>query len=143
MVLVSRLWREVGEAPGLWAWVKLRLTRENIDRMWEVVGSRRMGGVQVVKVQEYLPAQHLWQLEPIFTAVWGGVTSIKKLHISNINLSSLDPALLACAVGRLEEVWLNETQLTPRQAEMVINALCWERFKIKDTRHFLQCLVCS
>ena len=101
VVLVSRMWREVGEAPGLWAWVQLHLTRENIDRMWEVVGSRRLACVQVINVQEYLPAHHLWQLEPILTAVWEGVTCIKKLHISNINLSTMDPALLACAVGLL------------------------------------------
>ena len=33
VLLVCRLWREVGEEPGLWARLVLRVTRENMTAM--------------------------------------------------------------------------------------------------------------
>ena len=33
VLLVCRLWREVGEGPGLWAGLVLRVTRENMTAM--------------------------------------------------------------------------------------------------------------
>ena len=44
-VLACRLWREVGEAPGLWAWVFLRVTRENLATMPDRLATRRLLGV--------------------------------------------------------------------------------------------------
>ena len=50
VVLVCRLWREVGEAPGFWAWVVLRLTRENMSTMPERLESWRMRAVRELRV---------------------------------------------------------------------------------------------
>ena len=47
VVLVCRLWREVGEAPGLWAWVILRLTRVNMSTM-----SRTLRAVRELRVEQ-------------------------------------------------------------------------------------------
>ena len=41
-VLVCQLWREVGEAPGLWTWVLPRATREKRASAVAVLASRRM-----------------------------------------------------------------------------------------------------
>ena len=41
VLLVCQLWREVGEAPGLWSWVVLRVTRENMANMPEVLRQLR------------------------------------------------------------------------------------------------------
>ena len=40
VVLVCQLWREAGEEARLWAWVVLRVTRENMSTMpgWTVGG---------------------------------------------------------------------------------------------------------
>jgi hypothetical protein len=42
VVLVCRWWREVGEKPGLWAWVRLTVDRGNITSMPRVLGYHRM-----------------------------------------------------------------------------------------------------
>ena len=52
VVLVCRWWREVGEAPALWVWVCLRVWRENIGYMPEVLDSRRLQAVRRVEVWE-------------------------------------------------------------------------------------------
>ena len=44
-LLVCRAWRQLGEAPRLWKRVNLRVTRENIRLMPEVLGARRMRAV--------------------------------------------------------------------------------------------------
>ena len=133
-VLVCRLWREVGEQASYWAWVVLHVTRENMASLCEVLAWRRMARVGVLEVQEDLPGEQLKQMEPIFASMCEGVSSFKKLHISNTNLSTLGPVLLAGAVGRLEEVWVDGTTLTSQQATMVMTALCKEdsRLKILD-----------
>ena len=51
-VLVCRRWREVGQAQGLWAWVLLRVTRENMATMaTRVLGSRRLQAVRRVRLE--------------------------------------------------------------------------------------------
>ena len=40
VLLVCRLWREVGEEPGLWAGLILRVTRENMAAMPQVLAIR-------------------------------------------------------------------------------------------------------
>ena len=41
VLLVCRLWREVGETPGLWAGLVLRVTEENLDTMPRVLAIRK------------------------------------------------------------------------------------------------------
>ena len=50
VVLVCHLWRDVGEASGLWAWIVLRVTRENMSLMPERLGCRRMRAVRKIRV---------------------------------------------------------------------------------------------
>ena len=51
VVLVCRRWREVGEAPGLWAWVVIRVTRENMSNMVERLDCRRLRAVRELRVK--------------------------------------------------------------------------------------------
>ena len=50
VVLVCRWWREVGEAPALWAWLYLQVYKENIGYMQQVLTSRRLKGVKKMDV---------------------------------------------------------------------------------------------
>ena len=49
-LLVCWMWRQVGEAPGFWRNVILRVTRENIGIMPEVLSARRMLEVTEITV---------------------------------------------------------------------------------------------
>ena len=49
-LLVCSRWRQVGEAPGLWRNVHLRLTRENIRLLPGLLGARRVGAVREVTI---------------------------------------------------------------------------------------------
>jgi hypothetical protein len=42
VLLVCHLWREVGEAPGLWTWAILRATRGNMSNMPERLARRKL-----------------------------------------------------------------------------------------------------
>ena len=53
VVQVSRLWREEGERPGLWTWRLVRVTRENLSTVPEVLATRRMLLVRRLKVQDW------------------------------------------------------------------------------------------
>ena len=48
VVLVCRWWREVGEAPALWAWVTITVTRWNLAIMPEVLEARKVAGARRV-----------------------------------------------------------------------------------------------
>ena len=45
VLLVCRLWREVGETPGLWAGLVLRVTEENLAIMPRVMAIRNRHGM--------------------------------------------------------------------------------------------------
>ena len=45
VLLVCRLWREVGETPGLWAGLVLRVTEENLANMPRALAIRNRHGM--------------------------------------------------------------------------------------------------
>ena len=100
VVLVCRWWREVGEAPALWVWVCLRVWRENIGYMPEVLDSRRLQAVRRVEVTEVS--------EELLQAVVRH-PGLREMVVQYTSLSSVDPELLAQAVTQLEEVALGNT----------------------------------
>ena len=51
-VLVCRWWREVWEVQSLWAWVGLRVTRENQTDMLEFLERRNIREVRVEDVSD-------------------------------------------------------------------------------------------
>ena len=102
VVLVCRLWREVGEAPQFWAWVVLGVTRENMSTMPERLGSRRLQAVRKLKVEEWVVVseevlQAMVRHQGLRVVVGGGPT--------------LDIGLLARMVTRFGEMGMNGTSV--------------------------------
>ena len=101
-VLVCRLWRELGEAPGLWTWAFLRVTSENQSTMLEFLEGRRMKTVRQLRVEEVS--------DEVLEAVdrHQGLREMKVFMVT----STLDPDLLARAVTNMEELEMEFVQLT-------------------------------
>jgi hypothetical protein len=108
VVLVCRRWREVGEVPGLWAWVRLTVNKGNLGSMPRVLGCGRLQavrrlvvmavsakllkavarhpGLKVVSIHTNLARVAPWPFEWPFPR------------------GAMEPDLLARAVTRLEEL---------------------------------------
>jgi len=116
VVLVSRRWREVGEAPALWSWVPwFYVMEENIGYMPEVLGSSRLQAVRRMVVSEVREVS-----EELLQAVVRH-PGLKVMEVGfDSSLSSVDPELLAQAVTQLEEVVLANNHLTTQQ----VTAIC-------------------
>ena len=114
VVLVCRLWREVGELARLWAWVHLPWrTREKP----EVLGWRRLQAARQLQL-----GGRVGVTEELLQAVveHQGLT---KLSLGHTNLTSLEPGLLARAVAGLQELELSYTCITSQQAENVFTTI--------------------
>ena len=192
VVLVCRRWKQVGEAPRLWAWVVLTVTVENISYMPKVLEARRLQAVkelvlthigedekllkavvehQGLKKLEFVcenlggleqpeqlwpivqPSVRLlgqavarmevvtvmepsvltsWQEQQIFKAIALGETKLTKLHIDfeDNPLSSVEPGILARALGEIKEVRLPYALLEEVQIEKILDSII-EGCKIK------------
>ena len=108
VLLVCRRWREVGEVPGLWAWVLLRTD------MPEVVSTRRLGAVRALTAGAVS--------EDLLQAVLRH-RGLRRLELPNINVSAVRPELLGRLVGRLEDVNLFHTFLTRDQATAIFTVI--------------------
>ena len=117
VVLVCRLWREVGEEPVLWAGVIPRVTRENMSTMPERLGSKRMRAVRELRVKLGVEVS-----EEVLEAV-ARHRRLRVVEMGCAKLSSVDPSLLASAVSRLEEVGMDRTELTVLQVEAIMTAI--------------------
>jgi len=62
------------------------------------------------------------QAEAIFTEISQNHIQLKKLNLRFINLSCVDPTVLAAAVNRLEEVDLRHTELTNEQIHSLLTS---------------------
>ena len=112
VMLVCQLWREVGEAPGLWAWVVLRGTWDNMSSMAEVLDSRRIRTVRKLMV---------WSVsEEILKAV-ARHQGLNVMEVGGEGLSVVDPNLLVSAVALLEK---GKVENTRQQGEAVLTAIC-------------------
>ena len=104
VVLVCHLWREVGEAPSFWAWVRMTVTGENMSTMPERLDSRRMRAVREVRMR--------WR-EEVSEEVMEAVArhpGLRLVEMCGANLSSVDAGLLARVVDKLEEVSFLDTE---------------------------------
>ena len=128
VVLVCQLWREVGEAPGLWAWVVIRVTRDNVSTMPERLDCRRMWAVRELRVEWGVEVS-----EEVLMAV-ARHQGLRVVELKQVNLSSVDPGLLARVVGGLEEVVMcsrPDTRLTVQQWEAIFTAISEGGCKLK------------
>ena len=104
VVLVCQLWREVGEAPGFWTWVRMTVTGENMSTMPERLDSRRMRAVREVRMN--------WRVEvsqEVIKAV-ARQPGLRVVEMCGPNLSSVDAGLLVRVVDKLEGVSFLDTE---------------------------------
>ena len=112
VLLVCQLWREVGEAPGLWAWVVLRGTWENMSSMAEVLDTRRIRTVRKLMV---------WSVpEELLKAVVRH-HGLSVMEVGGEVLSILEPSLLVGAVTLLEE---GRVENRRQEGEAILTAIC-------------------
>jgi hypothetical protein len=126
VVLVCRWWREVGEAPGLWAWVRLTVYGGNIGSMPRVLG---WGRLQAVKKLEVIAGRSHSADQELLVGLLQAVArhpGLKFLSIKLSNLSQVTPDLVARAVTGLEEVLINDSDLTKQQLEAILTAIITE-----------------
>ena len=104
VVLVCQLWREAGEAPSFWTWVRMTVTGENMSTMPERLDSRRMRAVREVRMR--------WR-EEVSEEVMEAVArhpGLRLVEMCGPNLSSVDAGLLVRVVDKLEGVSFLDTE---------------------------------
>jgi hypothetical protein len=111
-VLVCRRWREVGEAPGLWApWVSLTAGPWNLASMPEAVGSRRL---------QALSSLWLWAVSEELLEAVAAHPALASLAL-HADVSRVEPQLVARALSTPRSLALSGlARLTVPQA----TALC-------------------
>ena len=113
---VCRRWKEIGEAPVLWSWLRLpTVNQENIDVISELLGrSKRLQaiGTLVARVAS----------EELLLAVTQH-KSLRRLDFAHTDLTSIEPIVLARAICKMEEVDLGRSQFSPEQANIIFQHL--------------------
>ena len=121
VVLVCHRWREVAEAPALWAWVCLAVHSTNLSYMpgllrGRLLGVREMRARVVSEELLQVVASHpaLRSLDVSDATVGGSLTSGSD---ESLHLQHLEPSLLASAITGLTKLSIWETHLTTEQTE--------------------------
>ena len=145
VVLVCRRWRGLGEDSMLWCQLCLTVNERNLSFMSEMLSSRRLQDVRELSIKTSVTEEVLqsvmrhpglrkleihWfyvqlttqQTELIFSALCE-YSRLKYLDISNVNISSVEPRLLAGKVKVLETLKVRGTQLTTEQIETILAAI--------------------
>ena len=115
-LLVSSRWRQVGEAPVLWRHVNLRLTRENIRFLPELLGARRMAAVREVTIED------VEEVEELLLAV-SMHQGLSRLNFNGTDLTSVEAELLARLVHGVDRLEVEAAKLTTQQIEAILVAL--------------------
>ena len=109
VVLVCQLWREVGEAPGLWTWAVMTATGKNKSSMPERLVMRRLLRVRILVMESEV------ELSEELLGVVEGHLGLSCLIVRKVDLTWLRPARLASLLDRLTGISLIGTQLTAEQ----------------------------
>ena len=111
-VLVCKWWREVGEMPQLWSWACIKVDCAKCPCLPEMPEARMMRPVRRMEVR-CCNAQRKPEVAVIEEVLLAAARhpGIKELVIS-VDLSAVDPELLAWTVIQLEEVKLFFTHLS-------------------------------
>ena len=123
VVLVCRWWREVGEAPALWDWVFLVDWYHSCSCMVEILESRRLQNVPSLNMwnvtEEHPSPSHV---ESVFDALLlMSSNHLKSLSTDGVNLSSVDPDVMAKAVNKMETVEIKNSHLTSLQMNRILS----------------------
>ena len=96
-VLVCRLWREVGRAPGLWTWGVVRVNANNMGALPSLLARDRLRDVRELRVEHC----HIVTVELLDAVVRH--RGLRKVVFTGVGMSSVAPRQLARALeGGLE-----------------------------------------
>ena len=125
VLLVCQLWREVGEAPGLWSWVVLRVTRENMANMPEVLGIRRLKTVRKLMA---------WTVPVELLKGLARHQLLRVMEVGGAILPTADPEVLVTAVTMVEEQNVEQRKFKRQEGEAIFTAICQEPPRAGDSR---------
>jgi hypothetical protein len=124
-VLVSRKWREEGEAPGLWAALirRIRFHPGNINSGLEVLRKRRFQYMRELTVTSRDPVHQVPVSKELLEAA-GQLLKLVKITFECVkDFSAVEPALLTGLANRLEEFKLFDCGLTKEQVEAILQGI--------------------
>jgi len=147
VVLVCKMWRDLGEDPQLWTWTKVRIcSREDIKKLYIKRLQHKLSELEELSVSGWLtypwmsryncPGERMYpfvtknqyncldgELEELFKA-FDKLPKLKYIDgLFNVNLSSVEPELLARVFTRLELVDLGNNSLTSKQVQALFEAM--------------------
>ena len=122
---VCKRWREIGEAPVLWSWLRLpTVNQKNIDIIQKLLEhSKRLQAIETLVARAVS--------EELLLAV-AQHKCLRRLDFAHTDLTAIKPTVLAKAICKMEDVDLGRSQFSPEQANIL--------FQIFSKDNNLQCL---
>jgi hypothetical protein len=108
--------REIGEDPSLWTLGRVTVHRGNLEKL----DTRRLQHMPRMIVME--GDWESLELEKLFKAVVR-LNKLCYLYMPNINISSVEPGLLATAVNKLKWLDITQCQLTSQQVNTMVGRM--------------------
>ena len=108
---------DVGEAPGLWQKISIKVTRKNLPAMPRLLGAWRMREVRRIQISVLSAASEDLLKEAVVHP------GLRQITFSYSDLSSVSPRLLAKLVNGLEDVRISKSILTKQQVEVILVGL--------------------
>ena len=102
LVLVSQLWKELGENPRLWRGFTLCIRREHVRRIEEVLAIRRLKHLQRIKFSK-LCLNNASDNATVFNVI-AFKESVKELIIRGSDLSKVSPDVIATCLNNMDKV---------------------------------------
>ena len=117
-ILVCQKWRNVISNPKFWAWVYLTVTNFNVAAIPWVLGFERLKAMNKLCVGSYFI--YSWEEHgDEFLLAMERHPGLKELDAEHVNLSFLEPNLLARVVKKLEKVYFSYAEMTAQQCEAI------------------------
>ena len=114
---VCTRWQQVVQAPGLWTLAIFRVDRSNLASMVERMGSRRLQGVRRMVVERDVEVT-----EELLEAVVRH-QGLRELNMTGVDLSNVEPRILASTVNKMEKANLWGTKLTTLQVTLLCQVM--------------------
>ena len=128
-MLVSRMWRRVGQDPRLWEKFGLKITHKNIFNFYSILNSPSFSRIQAIEIcPDVLNTKNMFSPTEVLKTICR--SSIKKLYIGGNDLSMVNPQGLATNLSTLEEVHVHCTNLTKTQIQMLLKC-CEEKQEMR------------
>ena len=113
---MCRWWRQIGEAPVLWSWLRPPTVNQiNIDVISELLErSKRLQAIETLVARVVS--------EELLLAV-AQLKCLRRLDFAHADLTSVEPIVLARAIFKMEDVDLGRSQFSSEQANLIFQHL--------------------